>query len=145
MYGKVKNRGTSAANNVTVRSYHSQPGAGLTWPNDFVEMSPVGGLTILSIGANNSQEITVGSFEWTPNINAYGHDCMLMIASVAGDPSNIDNFTGTETIAEWWLVPNDNNVGQRNVTIVPGGGGAEALTASLDGAFFIAGNSFNQS
>lgn len=144
MYGKVKNRGTSTANNVTVRAFHSLPGAGLTWPNDFVEMNPIGGLPIASIAANNAAEVTVGPFEWEPNINAYGHDCVLMIASVAGDPSNIDNFTGTESIQEWRLVPNDNNVGQRNVVVAPGGGGGEALVAALDGAFFMAGNNLNR-
>lgn len=144
MYGRVKNRGTSTANNVTVRAFHSLPGAGLTWPNDFVEMNPIGGLPIASIAANNAEEVTVGPFEWEPNINAYGHDCVLMIASVAGDPSNIDNFTGGETIQEWRLVPNDNNVGQRNVSVVPGGGGGEALIASLNGAFFMAGNNLNK-
>jgi hypothetical protein len=144
MYGKVKNRGTAVATTVTVRSFHSLPGAGLTWPGDFTAMSPAGGLPIPSIGANNTQEVTVGPFEWVPNVNMYGHDCVLMIASVAGDPSNIDNFTGTETIAEWRLVPNDNNVGQRNVSIVPGGGGPEALIAAIDGAVFFAGNSFNK-
>lgn len=144
MYGKIKNRGTSTANNVTVRAFHSKPGAGLTWPNDFDEMSPVGGLSIASIAANSAAEVTVGPFEWEPNINAYGHDCVLMIASVAGDPSNIDNFTGAETIQEWRLVPHDNNVGQRNVSIVPGAGGGENLTAALDGAFFMAGNNLNR-
>jgi zinc metalloprotease ZmpB len=144
LYGKVKNRGTQAATNVTVRAYHSLPGAGLTWPGDFTEMSPGGGLPIASIGANNTQEVTVGPFEWVPNVNVYGHDCTLMIASTDGDPSNVDLFTGSETVAEWRLVPNDNNVGQRNVTIVPGGGGGEALVAALDGAVFYAGNSFNK-
>jgi len=144
MYGKVKNRGTSAATKVTVRSYHSLPGAGLIWPDDFTEMSPVGGLPIPSIGANDTQEVTVGPFEWVPNVNAYGHDCVLMIASANDDPSNIDNFTGAETIAEWRLVLNDNNIGQRNVSIVPGGGGSEALIAALDGAVFFASNSFNR-
>lgn len=144
MYCKVKNRGTSTATNVTVRSYHSLPGAGLTWPNDFVEMSPAGGLPIASIGLNSSQEITVGPFEWTPNINTYGHDCVLMIASAPGDPSNVANFTGAETVAEWRLVPNDNNIGQRNVTVMPGGGGEDALVAALDGAFFMAGNTLNR-
>jgi hypothetical protein len=144
MYGKVKNRGTSPATDVTVRNFHSLPGAGLTWPGDFTEMSPVGGLSVPSIGPNNTEEVTVGPFEWSPNVNVYGHDCVLMIASVAGDPSNIDNFTGAETIAEWRLVPNDNNIGQRNVNLVPGGGGGEALMAALDGAVFVAGNSFNR-
>jgi hypothetical protein len=143
MYGKVKNRGTTTATNVTVRCYHCLPGAGLTWPTDFTEMGPVGGITIPSIGANNSQEVMVGPFEWTPNVNALGHDCVLMIASTAGDPSNIDHFTGTETIAEWRLVPNDNNIGQRNVVIVPGVS-PESLVAAFDNAIFFAGNSFNK-
>ncbi|MEI7846550.1 MAG: hypothetical protein WCK35_12170 [Chloroflexota bacterium] len=144
VYGQVKNRGTSTANNVTIRAYHSLPGAGLTWPNDFVEMNPIGGLPIASIAANNAATAMVGPFEWEPNINAYGHDCVLMIASVAGDPSNIDNFTAAETIQEWRLVPNDNNVGQRNVNVVPGAGGPESLMAALDGAFFMAGNNLNR-
>ncbi len=144
MYGKVKNRGTTTATNVTVRAYHTKPGAGLTWPYDFVEMNPIGGLPIASIPANSAGEVQVGPFEWEPNINAYGHDCVLMIASVAGDPSNIDNFTGTESIQEWRLVPHDNNVGQRNVTVLPGAGGGEALMASLNGAFFMAGNNLNR-
>jgi zinc metalloprotease ZmpB len=144
MYCKVKNRGTSAANNVTVRGYHTLPGAGLTWPTDFTEMGPAGGLPIASVAANNAGEETAGPFEWEPNINAYGHDCVLMIASVAGDPSNVDNFTAGETVQEWRLVPHDNNVGQRNVSVVPGAGGCKALMASLDGAFFMAGNNLNK-
>jgi zinc metalloprotease ZmpB len=144
MYAKVKNRGTTVANNITVRAYHTKPGAGLTWPYDFVEMNPVGGLPIASIPANSASEVQVGPFEWEPNINAYGHDCVLMIASAAGDPSNIDNFTGTESIQEWRLVPHDNNIGQRNVSVVPGAGGGEALVAALDGAFFLAGNNLNR-
>jgi zinc metalloprotease ZmpB len=144
MYVKVKNRGTSAASNVVVKGYHCLPGAGLTWPVDFTAMSPAAGLSVSSIGANSSQEVTLGPFEWVPNENVYGHDCVLMIASAAGDPSNVDNFTGTETIEEWRLVPHDNNIGQRNVTIVPGGGGGEALISAIDGAVFFAGNSFNR-
>ena len=41
-------------------------------------------------------------------------------------------------------MPNDNNIGQRNVSIVPGGGGSEALIDAIDGAPFFAGNSFNR-
>jgi hypothetical protein len=129
---------------VTVKGYHCLPGAGLTWPNDFTEMNPIGGLSVASIGANNSQEVTVGPFEWVPNQNVYGHDCVLMIASTAGDPSNIDNFTGGETIEEWRLVPNDNNIGQRNVSIVPGGGGMEGLIKGLHQHVFFAGNTFRR-
>lgn len=106
------NRGTTAAADVTVRAFHSRPGAGLTWPVDFVEMNPVGGLVIPSINPGSTEEVTVGPFEWVPNVNVYSHDCVLMIASTDGDPSNIDNFKGAETILEWRLVPNDNNIGR---------------------------------
>jgi hypothetical protein len=139
---KVKNRGTSAAANVTVKGYHSLPGAGLTWPTDFTPMSPSAGLTAASVPANSSAEVTLGPFAWVPNLNAYGHDCVLMIASVAGDPSNVANFAPGETIAEWRLVPNDNNIGQRNVQLVPGGGGKEGLVRGLHERVFFAGNTF---
>ena len=142
-YVKIKNRGTSVAANVTVKGYHSLPGAGLTWPSDFTAMSPAAGHVAASVPANSAGEVTLGPFEWVPNVNAFGHDCVLMIASVSGDPSNVDNFAPGETIAEWRLVPNDNNIGQRNVQLVPGTG-PESLLAGLDAAVFFAGNPFNR-
>jgi hypothetical protein len=141
-YVKVKNRGTMVATNVTVKGFHSLPGAGLTWPTDFVAMTPAAGLTAASVPANSAGEVMLGPFEWVPNTNAYGHDCVLMIASVSGDPSNVDNFIPGETIAEWRLVPNDNNVGQRNVQLVPGGGEMEGLIRGLHDRVFFAGNTF---
>lgn len=128
-YVKVRNRGTVPAAGVVVRGCHSLPGAGLTWPVDFTEMSPAGGITVPAIGPGSTDEVTVGPFAWTPNANAFGHDCLLMIASADGDPSNVDNFTAGETIAEWRLVPHDNNVAQRNVQPVPATG--EALLGAL--------------
>jgi hypothetical protein len=141
-YVKVKNRGTTAAANVTVKGYHSLPGAGLTWPNDFTAMTPTAGLTAASVPANSAGEVTLGPFEWIPSTNAFGHDCVLMIASVSGDLSNVDNLAVGETIEEWRLVPNDNNVGQRNVQLVPGGGGTGGLMRGLHKRVFFAGNTF---
>jgi hypothetical protein len=138
-YVKVKNRGTTNASG-TVKVYHCLPGAGLTWPTDFVQAGPAAGLATGNVLANNGNEVTVGPFAWTPNSNAYGHDCLLAIVETAQDPSNINNLSPGETIQEWRLVPHDNNVGQRNVQLLPGGGGGEALTAALDGALFMAGN-----
>ena len=142
-YVKVKNRGTVAASG-TVKVYHSLPGAGLTWPTEFVQAGPVAGLPTGNVQANNGNEVIVGPFAWTPNANAYGHDCLIAIVETAQDPSNVNNFGPGETIQEWRLVPHDNNVGQRNVPLVPGGGGMEALVDGLDGAFFMAGNNFNK-
>ena len=140
-YVKVKNRGTQVATGVNVRAFHCLPGAGLNWPTDFVEMTYTGP-AIPNINPNSSEEITVGPFEWTPNINAYGHDCIIVVASAVDDPSNIDHFTVGETISEWRLVPNDNNVAQRNVHPVPGGGGLAGLVAGLQNRRFWAGNPF---
>ena len=138
-YVKIKNRGTSVANSVIVKGYHCKPAAGVLWPNDLQPMTT----TQLSAGTlqpNNAEEKVVGPFEWTPTVNAWGHDCMMMIVSATGDASNVDNFTAGEYVEDWRLVPNDNNVGQRNVTLAPGGGGMKGLMAGLQGKGFWLGN-----
>lgn len=139
VYVKVKNRGTQTANNVIVKGFHCKPGAGLLWPNDLQAMTTAQ-LSAGSILGNNAQEKIVGPFKWTPITNAFGHDCLLMIASATGDPSNVDQFTAGESIPEWRLVPNDNNIGQRNVQPVPGGGGSEGLKPALKALTFTVGN-----
>jgi hypothetical protein len=121
IYVKIKNRGTENANNVKVRGYHSRPGAGLLLPNDIQPLTtaelPVVGT---SIAPNNTEEKIIGPFEWIPEINAYGLDSIIMVVSADNDASNIDNFTSGETISDWRLVPNDNNIGQRNMVPVLG-------------------------
>jgi hypothetical protein len=138
-YVKIKNRGTQTANNVVVRGYHCKPSAGVLWPNDLQPFTtpqlPAG-----TLQPNNTEEKTVGPFEWTPVANAWGHDCMLMIVSATGDLSNVDNFTAGEVFEDWRLVPNDNNIAQRNVILVPGGGGLQDLAAELQGKGFWVGN-----
>jgi hypothetical protein len=138
-YVKIKNRGTQQAQNVVVYGYHTKPGAGLNWPGDF-DAFTTASINVGTLNPNNTEEKIVGPFEWTPNINAYGHDCMLMVVTADGDASNVDNFTAGETIPEWRLVPNDNNIGQRNVNPVPGGGGEQGLMAGLNGVSFLVGN-----
>jgi zinc metalloprotease ZmpB len=142
-YVKIKNRGKVQATNITVKGYHCLPGAGLVWPNDFAQMGPLAGLPVATLNPDSMEEVIVGPFSWTPNANVYGHDCMLMMVSCAEDPSNVDNFTVGDTIGEWRLVPNDNNVGQRNITFAAGESG-ETLMASLEGRTFFAGNPFSK-
>ena len=138
-YVKVKNRGTSVANDVVVKGYHCKPSAGLLWPNDLQPLTtpqlPAG-----TLRPNNAEEKTVGPFEWTPVANAWGHDCMLMIVSAPGDLSNVENIAAGEVIEDWRLVPNDNNIAQRNVVLVPGGGGRQGLAAGLHGKGLWVGN-----
>ena len=138
-YVKIKNRGTSIANNVIVKGYHCKPSAGVRWPTDFQALTTAQ-INAGTVNPNNTEEKIVGPFEWTPNTNVWGHDCMLMIVSATNDASNVDNFTAGESVEDWRLVPNDNNVGQRNVDLVPGGGGVQGLMAGLDGKGFFVGN-----
>ena len=138
-YVKIRNRGTQQAQNVVVRAFHTKPGAGLNWPADFAPLATAS-ISVGTLAANDTEEKVVGPFEWTPNINSHGHDCMLMVVSADADPSNVDNFTAGETIPEWRLVPNDNNIGQRNVNPVPGGGGEHGLMEGLNGISFFVGN-----
>jgi zinc metalloprotease ZmpB len=139
-YVKIKNRGTQTANNVRVRGYHCRPSAGVVWPNDFQSLATAE-LSAGTLAENNLEEKIVGPFEWIPITNAYGHDCMLMVVSAGDDdPSNIDNFITGEFIPDWRLVPNDNNIAQRNVNPVPGGGGIEGLMQGLNGYSFWVGN-----
>jgi hypothetical protein len=126
-YVKIKNRGTQTATNVIVKGFHCNPGTGLVWPNDWQPMSTVQ-LPASNVPPNSTADITVGPFEWTPS--QVGHECLLMIVSNPADPSNVDNFTAGDSIPEWRLVPNDNNIGQRNVYPFAGGGGIEGLVAS---------------
>jgi zinc metalloprotease ZmpB len=117
-YVKIKNRGTQAATNVSVKGYHANPAAGLSYPNDWIPMTTAQ-LPAANVAANNASEIVVGPFAWTPT--HVGHECMFMIVSATGDASNVDHIAVGDSIPEWRLVPHDNNIGQRNVAPVPGG------------------------
>ena len=114
-YVKIKNRGTQVATNVVVKAYHANPAAGLVYPNDWQPMTTPQ-LAAANVPANNAAEIVVGPFQWTPT--QVGHECLFMVVSATGDPSNVSNLSPGESIPEWRLVPNDNNIGQRNVAPV---------------------------
>jgi hypothetical protein len=130
-YVRIKNRGTQAANNVVVSGFHCRPSAGLTWPDDWEAM------TTASINVSGSipsgGQTVVGPFEWTPS--EIGHECMMMSASADGDLSNIDPAGALPCAAgptpDEQLARFDNNIGQRNVAPVAGGGGLRALVASF--------------
>jgi len=138
-YVKIRNRGTSVAENVIVRGYHCRPSAGLLWPTD-LQPFITSQLSAGTFRPDNAEEKTVGPFDWVPAHDAWGHDCMVMIVSAAGDPSNADKFSGHAAIEDWRLVPNDNNIAQRNLVLVPGGGGARGLMAGLHSKGLWVGN-----
>ena len=115
-YVKIKNRGTQVATIVSVKAYHANPAVGLVYPNDWQPMT-TSQLLAPNVPANNAAEIIVGPFQWTPT--QVGHECIFMVVSATGDPSNVSNLSPGESIPEWRLVPHDNNIGQRNVAPVP--------------------------
>jgi len=131
-YVKIKNRGTQAATNVVVKAFHANPAAGLSFPNDWIPMTTPQ-LPAAGVAANNAAEVVAGPFAWTPT--HVGHECMFMIVSATGDASNADNIAAGDSIPEWRLVPHDNNIGQRNVAPVPGGG-TSGLTEEFEGLSF---------
>jgi hypothetical protein len=131
-YVRIKNRGTQMATNVVVKAFHANPAAGLSYPNDWFPMTTAQ-LSGSNVAPNNAAEIVVGPFSWTPR--HVGHECMFMVVSATGDGSNTDNIAAGNSIPEWRLVPHDNNIGQRNVAPVPGGG-TTGLVAEFDGLSF---------
>jgi zinc metalloprotease ZmpB len=118
-YVRIRNRGTQTATGVVVKAYHANPAAGLSYPNDWIPMTTAQ-LSGADVPASNGGTIVVGPFAWTPQ--HVGHECMFMVVSATGDASNVNNIAPGSSIPEWRLVPQDNNIGQRNVAPVPGGG-----------------------
>jgi hypothetical protein len=139
-YVRVKNRGSQAATNVVVRGFHCYPSVGLTYPDDWEPMTDVL-LVAPNIAANDATGVVVGPFQWEPS--QVGHECMFFSVYATGDPGNIDGRI-TSSIPEWRLVPNDNNIGQRNVSPVPGAGGAAPLKAAFERRPFALYNPLNK-
>lgn len=111
-YVRINNRGTETATKVLVRGFHAGQSEGLVYPRDWQPMSTKN-LAIANVPPDS--EIVVGPFAWVPA--RAGGSCMLMAVSAAGDASNIDHFTAGDSIANARLVPHDNNIAQRNVTV----------------------------
>ncbi len=110
-YVRIKNRGTQPANNVVVKGFHCLPGIGLEFPADWLPMTTPQ-LAAPNLAAGDNVGVIVGPFQWLPS--QVGHECMFFSVSATGDPGNIDGHV-VGPIPEWRLVPNDNNIGQRNV------------------------------
>jgi len=139
-YVRVNNRGSQQANNVLVRGYSANPGTGLSWPGDWTPMDTPQ-LTVAG-GIPSGGSMVVGPFRWTPRF--IGHECMFMEVTADGDLSNIDTRTFFPCAAgptpEWRLVPFDNNLAQRNVVPVPGGGGRRGLLSGFVNRRFLVRN-----
>lgn len=142
-YVYVSNRGTQPASGVVVSGYHCKPSTGLLWPDDWQAMTTASIAVSGTIAPGTT--VLVGPFEWTPT--AIGHECMLMSVSATGDLSNADSASGLPCAAgptpHWRLVPFDNNIGQRNVAPVAGGGGLTGLSESFANRHFWVNNPYD--
>ncbi len=114
-YVKIKNRGAQTAVDVVMRGFHAGSAAKRVYPHDYRAMKPAK-LAVAKVPPNSAAEIVVGPFAWVPSRT--GRAYMLMVASAAGDPSNVDNFTARDSMPDSRLVPNDNNIGLRRVSVV---------------------------
>ena len=122
-YVRVKNRGTQAANGVSVKLFQGDPAGGLTWPTGWTPTAtpqlnapgpiPAGG------------EVVVGPFAWTPQIA--GDERLLASASAPGDLSNADTVNGP--LPPGRLVPLDNNIVMRTVAPTATGGTTVRIAA----------------
>lgn len=143
-YVRIKNRGTQSATNVVVSGFHCRPSAGLTWPDDWQAMTTAS-INVSGSIASGGQTI-VGPFEWTPS--EIGHECMMMSVSADGDLSNVDPAgmlpCGTGPTPDEQLARFDNNIGQRNVAPVAGGGGLTGLMGSFVNRHFWTNNPYNK-
>ncbi|HJX44078.1 MAG TPA: hypothetical protein VJ352_10415 [Geodermatophilus sp.] len=128
---RIGNRGTQPATGVVVRGYSADPAAGLSWPGDWTPMDTPE-VTVSGAVPPGSSTV-VGPFAWRPQV--VGHECMFMEVSAPGDRSNTDPATFLPCAAgptpEWRLVPFDNNLAQRNVCPVAGGGDVRGLLSSF--------------
>src|SRR5580704_8450706 len=112
-YVKIKNRGLQKATKVVVRAYHAPASAKLDFPAGWQPMRTAQ-RAAADVPPCSSAEILVGPFAWVPSAR---QEAMLMVVSAAGDSSNIDNFAAADPIPNWRLVPNDNNIAQRNTSV----------------------------
>ena len=132
LFVRIRNRGCETAANVSVSAYFAlQPAEGeLLWDGG----DAAGGVWTAMAGqaagtkglsVQRGGELIVGPFAWQPGANIEGQDvCVLASVSAPGDPSNLDIDAGSPApsyrdvpVPLWWLIPFDNNVGQRNMTI----------------------------
>jgi hypothetical protein len=143
-YVRIKNRGTQPATNVVVSGFHCKPSAGLTWPDDWQPMTTAS-INVPGTLASGGNTV-VGPFEWIPS--ELGHECMMMSASADGDLSNIDPAgalpCATGPTPDEQLARFDNNIGQRNVAPVAGGGGIAGLLASFVNRHFWTNNPYGK-
>ncbi|MBU7023452.1 MAG: caspase family protein, partial [Theionarchaea archaeon] len=121
---RVHNLGSSPASNVEVALYWANTNTATAWPSDFTQIGTT--YTISNISAGGSVEHT-WSWYVDPAIGYGHHFCFVATADSIEDPMTGGPWT--------YIAPFDNNIGQKNITIVEGKAGE-----TLQTSFFIENN-----
>jgi hypothetical protein len=120
LYVRVGNRGTVQALGVSVKGYQGKAGSALGWPADWTPLTTASlpGPVIAAAGS-----AVIGPFQWTPT--QAGPVSVLASVSATDDTSNADTVNGP--ISNRRLVPNDNNLAQRDFTASGSVGGGISI------------------
>lgn len=118
LWVKVKRKGTGNPGTVNVKAFSCSPGTGLSWPTHWTASSPA---SLSATTLATATEEWVGPFEFTPT--EVNHACVFAIVEAANDSANTQNLVGN--VPHWMLISFDNNIAQRNLSPVPGGGGKQ--------------------
>jgi PKD repeat protein len=105
---RVRNRLATTVDDIDVHVYWANAALGLSWPTSF---TPMGTFNIPSLvgGAQHVESLT-----WSvPYLTA--HYCLLARADAPNDPIG----SGPDTIVPVDHVPNNNNIAQKNLHVVP--------------------------
>jgi len=129
LFVRIKNRGTLTANNIFINGYSTFPSGGSVWPQDWglLNSQPVSGGSNL---APNADRI-IGPITWTaPSL--FAHVCIMITVTADGDyPNTFFNVTPTPPLPNWFLIPNDNNIAQRNMSAISAIDGSKALAVAI--------------
>ena len=107
VYVRVRNRGTTRADNVSVEAFRCDPGTSMVWPDDFQTMCVLPFTGVIEPGAS----AMLGPFIWIPTLKE--HECLIAVATSPDDPTAAWMFP--KKIPHHPLVLFDNNVGLRNI------------------------------
>lgn len=102
IYIKVRNLGYLQADTINVKAYWADPAGGIPWPSDW---NYIGESTVTNLAANS--DIVATPISWTPTGTAIGHRCLLVRLECDQD-----------LITEEGNVKYDNNIAQKNITII---------------------------
>ena len=121
LWARVRNNGTDAATNATVRYYWANPSVGFDRNS-----ATLVGASFVTLGSGQSADVLCLT-PWTPSFVNGGHECILAEAFHSSDP-----LPSTPAFD----VPTDRHVAQRNLSVLntPPGAGAFHLPFEVHNA-----------